>query len=178
MPNIKFRDATLHDSEKVAALINSAYRGDSSKAGWTTEADMMDGQRIDKEGVEELIKKSFNKIIMATDEQENVLGCIHAVKEDDDSLYFGLFAVNPKLQSLGVGKSLLKEIETLAHRWQLKNIRLTVIQFRSELISFYERCGFNLTGKVEEFPALEFSKIEGIRLLEMTKTLSRNYTTE
>ena len=39
--------ATVQDAPEIAILVNSAYRGDSSRQGWTTEADLLDGTRTD-----------------------------------------------------------------------------------------------------------------------------------
>ena len=43
------RAATEDDVPALVRLVNSAYRGDSSRAGWTTEADLLGGVRIDAE---------------------------------------------------------------------------------------------------------------------------------
>ncbi|MDQ3229301.1 MAG: GNAT family N-acetyltransferase, partial [Pseudomonadota bacterium] len=47
MTGLQFRDAGIGDIPALAALVTSAYRGDVSRQGWTTEADFLDGNRID-----------------------------------------------------------------------------------------------------------------------------------
>ena len=41
--DVALRYATLHDIPALVALVTSAYRGDARRAGWTTEADILDG---------------------------------------------------------------------------------------------------------------------------------------
>ena len=58
MPSdVAMRAATAADAPALVDLINSAYRGEGSKAGWTTEADLLGGQRVDLDGVIEMIAK-------------------------------------------------------------------------------------------------------------------------
>src|SRR5690554_7352324 len=52
---LSFRPASVQDVDAIVALVNSAYRGDSSRQGWTTEADILDGQRTDAEEIQILI---------------------------------------------------------------------------------------------------------------------------
>jgi hypothetical protein len=40
--NVEFRCATFADVADVVVLVESAYRGDSSREGWTAEADLLD----------------------------------------------------------------------------------------------------------------------------------------
>ena len=40
------RPAAADDAPALVALVNSAFRGESSRAGWTTGADMLGGQRV------------------------------------------------------------------------------------------------------------------------------------
>jgi hypothetical protein len=51
-----FRDATLSDVADLVALIESAYRGEVSRAGWTTEADLLDGQRTDEREMAQIVR--------------------------------------------------------------------------------------------------------------------------
>lgn len=143
-----FRKATFEDAEKLNELVNSAYRGDSSRAGWTTEADLLDGQRTDVDGIKEMIHADRIEMVLDGDE---IQGCIY-IKKEESSVYFGMLTVKPTLQSQGVGKLLLQRLEELTREWNLKKIRMTVINSRKELIAFYERRGFRWTGETEPFP--------------------------
>jgi hypothetical protein len=49
------RTATVDDAQEIAALVNSCYRGDSSRAGWTTEADLLGGTRTYSNDIERLM---------------------------------------------------------------------------------------------------------------------------
>lgn len=147
---ITFRTATQHDLPELVNFVNSAYRGDSSKAGWTTEADLLDGQRTDEGKLSEMIEATDSRIELAF-EDKLLLGCVYLSKLES-ALYLGMLTVRPGLQNKGLGKLLLQRAEDIARASQLKKIRMTVINSRTELISFYERRGYKFTGETEPFP--------------------------
>lgn len=147
---VTFRKAELNDIEKLHLLVNSAYRGDSSKKGWTTEADLLGGQRTDPEGLREMINTPDSQIELALSEGV-ILGCVY-LRNDSDAVYFGMLTVNPELQTQGLGKQLLSRVEELTRAWGKNTIRMTVIGQRHELIAFYERRGYQRTGRTEPFP--------------------------
>lgn len=151
MTDLTFRPATLADIDALVVLVTSAYRGDVSKQGWTTEADMLDGQRIDPEVLRKDIERERSRIVIAEREAQ-LLACVH-VAEDDGAGYLGMFSVKPDLQGGGVGKLLLAEAERIARdEWRLPAMRMTVIDIRDELIAFYERRGYRRTGITKPFP--------------------------
>ncbi len=170
---ITFRKAEIKDSDRISTLVNSAYRGEPSKKGWTTEADLLGGQRTDAEKIQEMIKDPDSHIELA-EKAGQVLGCVY-LKKEKTVLYFGMLTVYPTLQNQGIGKVLLNQIEELAMTWGMKTIRMTVISVRKELIEYYERRGYKRTGKTEPFPendprfGIPKSKLE---FLEFAKTLS------
>jgi len=171
---IIFKTATIHDAQSLADLVNSAYRGDSSRLGWTTEAELLDGQRTDKDSLAELIQTPLNRIEMAF-EADKLIGCVHLKEEGKETLYFGMLTVSPALQSKGTGKEIIKHVEEIALEKNLKRIKITVIQHRKELISYYERRGFRPTGRYEEFPSHDpkfgLPKVPDLKLMEYEKIL-------
>ena len=148
-----FRSARTSDLSRLSALVNSAYRGDSSKKGWTTEADLLDGQRTDPDTLLAMISdpNATIELAFADGSEKNLLGCVY-LKKDGTDLYLGMLTVDPSLQSKGLGKSLLIHAEQIAHARQCARIRMTVINLRTELLAFYERRGYEKTGKTEAFP--------------------------
>ena len=151
MDELTFRPATLTDIPALIALVTSAYRGDTSKQGWTTESDLLDGQRIDAEALRHDIERTDSRILLALENGE-VLACAHVAIEDGTG-YFGMFAVSPDQQGSGVGKRMMAEAERLAREdWGLPGMRMTVIDIRDELIAFYERRGYARTGLKKPFP--------------------------
>jgi GNAT superfamily N-acetyltransferase len=149
--DLQFRHATLDDVPAVVALVESSYRGDASRVGWTTEADLLDGQRIDPQGVTDEIERPHSIVLLAERAGE-LLACAH-VEQRDDSGYFGMFAVCPSLQGTGLGKALLAEAERIAREaWHCHAMRMTVIDVRDELIAWYERRGYRRTGEHAPFP--------------------------
>ena len=151
MTELHFRVATPADLDAIVALVTSAYRGDSSRAGWTTEADFLDGNRIDAEVLRADIERPGSRVLLA-ERDGALLACAH-VSEDDGAGYFGMFSVVPGLQGGGIGKQVLAECERIARDdWRLPAMRMTVIDIRDELIAFYERRGYRRTGILKPFP--------------------------
>jgi ribosomal protein S18 acetylase RimI-like enzyme len=149
--DIRFRDATDDDVPALVALVTSAYRGDVSRQGWTTEADLLDGPRIAPEVLLRDIARARSRVVVA-ERAGALLACAH-VAEEDGAGYFGMFSVRPDLQGAGLGKRLLAETERIAREdWGLPAMRMTVIDLRDELIAFYERRGYQRTGIHKAFP--------------------------
>ena len=150
-PTPGFRDATVADVPALVALVTSAYRGQASRAGWTTEAEFLDGNRIDPEVLRADIAHPRSRVLLAED-GAGLVACAH-VAEEDGAGYFGMFSVNPNLQGSGIGKAVLAEAERIAaEEWKLPAMRMTVIDIRDELINFYERRGYRRTGIKKPFP--------------------------
>lgn len=141
--------ATLADATAINLLVNSAYRGEDSKQGWTTEADLLDGTRIDEVAVAELISKSDTAILKYSEEGK-ILGCVELRKEKG-KLYLGMLSVAPNTQGKGIGKKLLVAGENHAKLLGVDTIIMTVISVRKELIDWYMRHGYQLTGERKPF---------------------------
>jgi ribosomal protein S18 acetylase RimI-like enzyme len=151
MHTLTFRTATVADIDAIAALVTSAYRGDSSRVGWTTEADLLDGNRIDREVLRADILRPRIMVLLAERDGE-LIACAH-VADDDGAGYFGMFSVQPQAQGGGLGTTVLAEAERIAwQEWQLPVMQMTVIDLREELIAFYERRGYRRTGVKKPFP--------------------------
>jgi ribosomal protein S18 acetylase RimI-like enzyme len=145
------RPATTADVPALVALVNSAYRGDSSKAGWTTEADLLDGQRVDVEGLTETIARPGTVILLHERDQVPV-ACVHLERTGQDC-YLGMLTTRPTTQGAGLGGQMLEEAERWAmEHWSSRTMHLTVIVQRTELIAWYQRRGYCLTGERKPFP--------------------------
>jgi len=149
---LSFRIAQTADIPALIALVESAYRGDASRAGWTTEADMLDGQRIDADSLQKTMSAPDNRILLVEKDGE-LLACCHIEKQANTAAYFGMFSVQPGLQGGGIGKLLLAEAERQARDEMLcPRMEMTVIDIRDSLIAFYERRGYARTGIHKPFP--------------------------
>ncbi|UJR84678.1 GNAT family N-acetyltransferase [Sandaracinus amylolyticus] len=148
---LRFRAAHHDDVPAIVALVESAYRGDASRAGWTTEADLLDGQRTDAREIAELLGSAHTRLVLA-EREGSLVGCV-VVKDEDESAYLGMLSVRPMLQGGGVGRALVAEAERVA-RDELghRTMRMTVITQRDELIAWYARLGYTPTGDTEPFP--------------------------
>jgi ribosomal protein S18 acetylase RimI-like enzyme len=148
---LSFCKAVHSDVYKIVDLVNSAYRGESSKLGWTNEADIFDGQRTDAEEISNLIGADDSLILLCLRGAE-IVGSVH-LKKVEGGAYLGMLAISPTLQRAGVGKRLMEKAELAAcEAWGCRKVSMTVITLRHELIWFYERCGYIRTGKVEPLP--------------------------
>ncbi len=147
-----FRPACPADASAIVALVQSAYRGETSKQGWTTEADLLDGQRTDAAEVLEVISRPQSRMILALDAQGALLGCCQLELRADAIGYFGMFSVRPGLQGKGLGDALLAESERVAVTAGCTAMHMTVLVQRSELIAWYARRGYRRTGQLSPFP--------------------------
>jgi len=146
--------ASTNDVHQLVELVNSAYRGESSKRGWTTEADLLGGIRTDEASMMKLINNPQGVILHVRNEKNELLGCVN-LERQAEQLYLGLLTVSPELQGGGIGKELLKASESYARQHQLAAIGMTVISIRTELIAWYERHGYKRTGETKAFPATD-----------------------
>lgn len=148
---LSFRFATPDDIPMLVALVTRAYRGDASRAGWTTEADLLDGERIAPEVLAEDLRRPGSRVLVAEDRGQAV-ACAHVALEGD-AAYFGMFAVSPQLQGRGIGDRVLLEAERIAREELAQaRMRMTVIDRRAELIDWYLRRGYRRTGVTKPFP--------------------------
>ncbi|MCJ1676884.1 GNAT family N-acetyltransferase [Streptomyces sp. APSN-46.1] len=148
---LSFRSAVDADVPELVTLVESAYRGDASRAGWTTEADYLDGQRTDADGVRAVIGNPDGVLLVVERAGELVACC--QLEHRGDHAYFGMFAVRPGLQGGGLGKEILAEAERRVRAtWNAKEMRMTVVNVREELIAYYVRRGYRRTGELSPFP--------------------------
>ncbi|MER7152054.1 GNAT family N-acetyltransferase [Streptomyces lydicus] len=148
---LTFRTALDADVPELVTLIESAYRGDASRAGWTTEADLLEGQRTDSDGVAAVVNADSGRLLIAERDGELIACC--RLEHRSDHAYFGMFAVRPDLQGGGLGKIIIAEAErTAVETWGVREMRMTVIRQRAELVAWYERRGYRRTGQFTPFP--------------------------
>ncbi|MER5553681.1 GNAT family N-acetyltransferase [Streptomyces sp. NPDC002793] len=148
---LTFRDATEGDVPVLVRLVESAYRGDASRAGWTTEADILQGQRTDADGVREVLAAPHGRVLLVERGDDPVACC--QLEHRGKAAYFGMFAVRPDLQGAGLGKVIIAEAERTARdSWGVSEMHMTVISVREELIAWYERRGYRRTGELTPFP--------------------------
>lgn len=163
---LSFRPATPSDVPILLPLIRSAYRGEFSRKGWTTEADLVADQRIDERGLLAKITEPEGAVLIVTDNDNNAvaekpttpLACCEIVrsKQNPAVAYFGLFAVSPERQAGGVGRRVLEFAEGYAKQeWGVARMEMCVLWMRGELIAWYERRGYVKTGERREFPYKE-----------------------
>ncbi len=150
--SLTFRVGTVNDAAEVVALVHSAYRGDASRQGWTTEADFLDGDRISEEAMKSTLAADDGRVLLAYAD-DTLIGCCHVQRRIDQLSTFGMFAVSPTAQGGGLGRTILGYAEVYAQQeWRTSIMELSAIAQRAELIAWYERRGYVRTGERREFP--------------------------
>ncbi len=143
--------ATTADIADIVALVESAFRGDASRAGWTTEADFLDGRRTGPDEIEVIIADPKQRVLLERDDAAALSASV-VVSRDGDTASFGMLAVAPTRQGAGTGRRVLHDVEHwVTVHWKSRRMRMKVIAQRAELIAWYERRGYRLTGESEPF---------------------------
>ena len=165
--------ATEKDIPALVALLNSAYRGDASKKGWTTEADMIEGNiRTNETDLLELMQQPDTVFLKYSNNKNEIEGCVFLQKKEG-KLYLGMLSVSPTLQAKGTGKKIMTAAEEYARQMECSAIFMKVISLRHELVAWYERQGYQKTGKTEPFPtdALFGSPKQPLEFLILEKSI-------
>ncbi len=165
--------ATVADIPQLLHLVNSAYRGASSRKGWTTEADFLEGElRIDEENLTALLNKENAVILKYSGVDSDIQGCVYLEKRGA-RLYLGMLSVFPELQAKGIGKKLLAAATAHAANTGCRSVFMRVLSRRQELIEWYERHGYQHTGAREPYDApLKFGVYkEALEFLILEKAL-------
>jgi ribosomal protein S18 acetylase RimI-like enzyme len=153
--------ASIEDIPQLVSLLNSAYRGDASKKGWTTEADMVDGElRTDEKDIHRLMQLDGTVFLKYTNEENRsdsyrIEACVFLQKRDS-KIYLGMLSVDPSLQANGIGKLIMQAAEEYALQQGCPAIFMRVISIRHELIAWYQRKGYHLTGEHQPFENSRF----------------------
>lgn len=171
---LTFRKAGSEDIDTIVRLVNAAYRGDSSRLGWTTEADLLGGQRTDAEEVAGLVAAPGSCVLLAV-RGGVAAGSVH-LRRAGMHAWLGMFAIHPTLQGGGIGKRLMGAAEALAgDDWGAGAMRMSVITLRHELIAFYQRRGYLRTGELLPFPTSHrfgIPRVTGLQLEVLEKPLA------
>jgi ribosomal protein S18 acetylase RimI-like enzyme len=132
---------------EIVHLLNKAYRGESSKAGWTTEAELIEGEtRADDAMVAETMRKAQSAFLIYQSPNSEIQGCIN-LQVSEAGVYVGMFAVDPYSQGAGIGRKLMIAAEAFAREHKQSRLYMTVISLRNDLINWYKRLGYSDNGK-------------------------------
>lgn len=147
------RLATLADLPALKALVESAYRGDSARGGWTHEADLLEGERISAEELAAQLTNEAVRVLVLTHDNGRLAATVSITDLGEGIAYLGMLAVDPAQQAGGLGRTLIADAQDWAARdFSAHTMRMTVISNRSELIAYYIRRGYVDTGRTCPFP--------------------------
>jgi len=175
MTELIIRPAQVQDADAISVLVNRAYRGDSSRAGWTTEADLLDGKRTTTSDVMALLNR-HDVVIFTGWVAETLMVTLCAEWHAEAQVaHLGMIAVEPTAQNRGYGKQVILAAEQWAvERWGARATQMAVVTLRQELIAFYQRLGYRATGELKPFPHLPEmwqAKVENMQLMTLQKGL-------
>lgn len=149
---VVIRKADRSDLDGIHALVNGAYRGEGARLGWTHEADLFYGERTDLGALLKTLADRRQAILVAGEGEP--AGCVQVADAGDGRGYLGMLTVDPERQAGGLGRRLLAAAEEhAAEAFGARRMELTVLKQRPELVGYYERRGYRLTGAEAPFPA-------------------------
>ncbi|WP_158800123.1 GNAT family N-acetyltransferase [Pedobacter sp. L105] len=160
------------DVTEITNLVNSAYRGETSRLGWTSEDELLDGPRIDEQTIKSFFDNEEVTILKQLDDTGKIVGTVY-LEIKGSKLYLGMLCVSPELQNNRTGRAILEEAEKYAKQHQCSVIMITVLSARIELVNWYERRGFVKSGEKHPFPADANvgTPKQFLELIEMLKTI-------
>lgn len=165
-----FRTAVAADVPAIRALVESAYRGDSARGGWTHEADLLGGERTSKAEVAAVVADPAQRIVVA-EQDGRIVGSVAITSRPEARCYLGMLAVAPSLQAAGLGRRLIAAAEEQARRsFGAAVMEMTVIHLRPELIAYYERRGYARTGEIRPFP-YDLPEAPGLQMIVLERPL-------
>ncbi|MGA1462350.1 MAG: GNAT family N-acetyltransferase [Steroidobacteraceae bacterium] len=143
--------ARTTDAEAVVSLVESAFRGEPSRVGWTTEADLLGGRRTGGDEISSILDDPDQALLLKRDKAGGLEASV-VLRREGEHCWLGMLAVKPALQDRGIGRQVMAEAESWAQaQWDSRRMRMSVIAQRGELISWYERRGYRLTGERKAF---------------------------
>jgi len=167
MDFVDIKTANQTHVDMIFSLVNRAYRGLSSQQGWTSESHLLTGLRIDREGISALLNQG---VILIAYQTQAIVGTVYVECRKNEG-YIGLLAVDPTIQATGIGKQLLSAAEQWIVAKGLNRAVMTVVGLRTELIAFYNRRGYQATGRVLPFDCGGLSQqVVPLTLVELEKT--------
>ena len=145
-----------------------------SERSWTTEKAFVDGIRITNEQLSGDLSRSNFKLFIGENEQGLLVACI-GLSFDHNSVEIGTFAIDSSVQNLGYGKQMLNYVEAYVAQScsEVRDLIMYVLDVRSELIAYYQRRGYQITGHTEPYPvnANVGQPLVPIQLIEMKKAI-------
>lgn len=162
--------ADASQSAEIAELVNKAYRPEANSRGWTHESDLVAGDRTSPEQVRQQI--SPHSPVLVAVRNHAIVACVQ-ITHDAPDCWIGMLATHPSEQNSGMGKKMLMAAESYATaHFAPKRLMMSVLSSRAELLSFYQRRGYQLTGQTSDYPleaGVGTPLMNDLRVLELSK---------
>ena len=152
---MRLEEVTGRDLPELHRLIERAYRGDTARGGWSHEADLLTGPRTSIPELADHLSAPARRLLCWR-QDGSIRASVLLQDKGDGLIYLGMLTVDPELQAQGIGKRLLAAAEEYARaEWSAARMEMQVFSSRRELLSFYQRRGYRLTGERRPFPYAE-----------------------
>lgn len=139
------------DYSDIISLTNSAFREPAGQAAWKVET-LVGGRRITESLLREDLAAPGAELLVWRDADGVHMGHVRLNAGTDGAWYLAMLTVRPDRQDGGLGRALLATAEDYARARGGRRMRMTVVHQRPELIAWYQRRGYALTGETEPFP--------------------------
>lgn len=149
---LAMRFAAPADIGALHTLVERAYRGEAARAGWTHEADLIEGPRTSRAALAAVLADRGERVLLF-EEDDTLVACVQLSERPDARAYLGMLAVDPLRQAAGLGRRVIAAAEREGARlFGARTIEMSVVSQRTELIAWYQRRGYRLTGEARPFP--------------------------
>jgi GNAT superfamily N-acetyltransferase len=128
---LRIREANSGDIAEIVDVVNDAFR---------VERDFRAGERTSVAEVSRLIESS-HWLVAIHDEQ--LAGAV-LVRVEGTTGYFGMLAVRPSLQGLGIGRALVEAAEEYCRARGCTTMTLSTGSVRHELLRHYDKLGYKV----------------------------------
>lgn len=153
-------EAQQNQIDVLVELVNQAYRPDEAEQSWSNEAHLVKGNRISQQQMQALWTDHSTLLILKSMQMdtakkrlvEKILGCVY-IEYQDTAAYIGMLTIAITYQNQGLGHLMLGQAEQhIKKRAAIKTIQMSVLSGRPELLAFYQRRGYQLTGESSAYP--------------------------
>lgn len=171
---MRLEPAVRADLPALHALVERAYRGETARAGWSHEADLLTGDRTSVAELQSFLDAGEHLLVWR--DAGTIRACVRLVRLSPELAYLGMLTVDPALQGEGLGKRLLASAEAYARDvLGTARMEMQVFSSRRELLSFYDRRGYRPTGERRPFPYAQWPQsgalFDNLEFTVLEKTL-------
>ena len=131
----RIREATEADIPVMVPLVNRAFEVQDKKI-----------TGIERTDADEMLSLMQNGTFLVSEDEKGALGCVY-VKLNGIAGYFGMLAVDPSRQKVGLGGKLIAAAEDFARKRGCSVMEITVINLQTAIFPYYHKLGYVEVGR-------------------------------